>query len=109
MIYPYSTDVFLTHPQATDGKTNMAANVQFLYPSASHKSVWIFCGVFEVVSLKTLKKRIKKTAKLFIIIQFMPFGKGLWKNGLLEPKTKGRTLEGTLTSCSGLERLKFSL
>ena len=39
----------------------------------------------------------------------MPFGKGLWKNGLLESKTKRRILEGTLTSCSGLERLKFSL
>ena len=36
VIYQYSTDDacvswFLTHPQAT----NMAANVQFLYPSAS--------------------------------------------------------------------------
>ena len=41
----------------------------------------------------------------------MPFGKGLWKNGLLQSKTKRRTriLEGTLTSCSELEQLKFSL
>ena len=63
--------------------------------AGAHKSVWIF------------KKGYKKAAKLFIIIYFMPFGKELWKNGLFEEKTKGRILEGMLTSCPGLEWLKF--
>ena len=48
-------------------------------------------------------------AKFFIIIYFMPFGKKLWKTGLFQSKTKRRIVEGVLTSCPGLEQLKFSV
>ena len=77
--------------------------------AAVHKSVWIFYGVFEAVSLKILKKDIKQAAKLFIIIYFVPFDKELWKNGFFVSKTNCRMLEDMLTSCPGFERLKFSV
>ena len=77
--------------------------------AAVHKSVWIFYGVFEAVSLKFLKKDIKQAAKLFIIIYFVPFGKELWKNGFFVSKTNRRILEDMLTSCPGFEQLKFSV
>ena len=79
--------------------------------AGAHKGVWIFYGVFVVASLKIWQKRIsiKKAAKLFIIIYFMLFGKELWKNGVFASKTKRRILEDMLTSCPGLEQLKFSV
>ena len=68
--------------------------------------LWFFWSGF---TENFAKKDIKKAAKLFIIIYFMPFGKELWKNGLFMSKTKRRILEGMLTSCPGLEQLKFSV
>ena len=78
--------------------------------AGAHNSLWIFYGVFESSFAENIsKKDIKKAEKLFIIIYFMLFSKELWKNGLFVSKTKRRILEGMLTSCPGLEVLKFSI
>ena len=47
--------------------------------------------------LKFVGKDIKRTAKLFIIIYCMLFGKKLWKIGLFESNRKRRIFEGMLT------------
>ena len=78
--------------------------------AGAHKSVSIFYGIFEAVSLKILLRRILERRQIF----FHYLLHAIWQRaletwpGLFKSKTKRRILEGMLTSCSGLEQLNFS-
>ena len=73
-----------------------------------HTTVYGFSTVFlKWFTENWAENDIKKAAKLFIIIYLMPVGKELWKNGLFVSKC--RIVEVMLTSCPGLEQLKFSV